>query len=57
MVDKETAPIIRRIFQGKVDGMSDGAIAKELNEDGILSPFAYRYAKGLVRAEKYREMP
>ncbi|MFA9376115.1 MAG: recombinase family protein [Lachnotalea sp.] len=57
VVDKETAPIIRRIFQGKADGMSDGAIANELNEEGILSPFAYRYAKGLVRAEKYREMP
>ncbi len=57
VVDIETAPVIRRIFQEKVDGMSDGAIAIELNEEGILSPFAYRYAKGLVRADKYREMP
>lgn len=41
-----TAPVVRRIFQSKISGMRDGAIANELNDEGIISPFAYRYAKG-----------
>lgn len=57
VVDMDVAPIVHRIFQSKAEGMSDGAIARELNEEGILSPFAYRYAKGLVKAEKYKDMP
>lgn len=57
VVDMDAAPIVHRIFQSKAEGMSDGAIARELNVEGILSPFAYRYAKGLVKAEKYRDMP
>lgn len=57
VVDSEVAQIVQRIFQNKVKGMSDGAIAKELNEEGIFSPFAYRYEKGLVKADKYRAMP
>lgn len=57
IVDNEIASVIRRIFISKIEGMSDGAIAKELNGEEILSPFAYRYAKGLVKAEKYKSMP
>ena len=57
IVDYEIAPVIRRIFISKTQGLSDGAIAKELNQEEILSPFAYRYNKGLVRAEKYQNMP
>lgn len=57
VVDLEVAQIVRRIFLNKAIGMSDGAIAKELNEERILSPFAYRYEKGLVKANKYKDMP
>ena len=56
IIDPETAPIVQRIFKRKMEGYSDGAIAKELNEEGILSPFAYRYSKGLVKAPKYKDM-
>ena len=54
--DPKTAPIVRRIFQSKIKDMSDGAIAKELNGEGILSPFAYRYKMGIVKADKYRDL-
>ena len=56
VIDEETAPIVVRIFEMKSQGMGNGTIAKVLNEEGILSPFAYRYRKGMVKAEKYRDM-
>ncbi len=56
VVDEETAPVVKRIFCMKIEGVSDGKIAQTLNEEDILSPFAYRYKKRLVKAEKYRTM-
>lgn len=47
IVDKEAAPIIRRIFKWFVqDGMSKVGIAKRLNEEGVLNPSAYKRSKG-----------
>ncbi|RDY32009.1 recombinase family protein [Lachnotalea glycerini] len=57
VIDEDVAPIIRMIFQSKLEGMSDGAIANELNDKEVLSPFAYRYSMGLVKAEKYKNIP
>ena len=56
VVDEETAPIVVRIFEMKSQGKGNGAIAEVLNKEGILSPFAYRYQRGMVKAEKYRDM-
>lgn len=51
--DEATAPIVRQIFQWRVDGMSVTRIAKKLNDSGIPSPSAYLYNTGVCRTEKY----
>jgi len=53
VIDEEAAPIVRRIFDMKIKGMSDLAIARQLNEEDIASPFKHRYEQGLVTNEKY----
>ena len=50
IIDEETAPIVRLIFQRFLAGMSIMGIAKELNRMGIPNPSAYKRSKGL----KYR---
>ena len=40
IVDKETSPIVARIFECKAAGMGNGAVARMLNEEGISSPYA-----------------
>lgn len=53
VVDEETAPIVRDIFQWKLDGMSDTAIVRKLDGLRILSPSNYYYFKGLFHKEKF----
>ena len=50
IIDEETAPIVRMIFQRFIDGCSIMGIAKELNGMGIPNPSAYKRSKGF----KYR---
>ncbi|MCL2053350.1 MAG: recombinase family protein [Oscillospiraceae bacterium] len=54
IVDTETAPIVRQIFQWKADGVGTSQICRRLNEAGILAPLRYRLEKGIVKSEKYR---
>lgn len=42
IIDTETAPIIRRIFDEYIEGISMGEIKKRLNEDNIKCPSAYK---------------
>lgn len=42
VVDKKTAEIVKEIFKMKLDGMSSGEIAKNLNERKIKSPSVYK---------------
>lgn len=51
--DEATAPVVRQIFQWRVDGMSVTRIAKKLNDSGIPSPSAYLYNTGVCKTEKY----
>ena len=53
IVDTETAPIVRQIFQWKADGMGSAAICRRLNDAGVLSPNTYRFRKGIVTNRKY----
>ncbi|MCL2638810.1 MAG: recombinase family protein [Oscillospiraceae bacterium] len=41
--DKNTAPIVRRIFEMRASGMSHRAIAAKLNSDAVVSPREYYY--------------
>jgi len=43
IVDENTAPVVRRIFQMRAGGMGFRSIAAKLNEDGIASPREYYY--------------
>ena len=41
IVDPDTAPVVRRIFEQALQGINPGKIARGLNEDGIMNPSAY----------------
>ncbi|MFR4350758.1 MAG: recombinase family protein [Roseburia sp.] len=45
--DPYAADVVRRIFSWKIAGMSLGAIADKLNENGILSPLEYKKLIGM----------
>ena len=53
VINEETAPIVRDIFSMKLDGMSNTAIARKLNDRGILSPSNYLHSKGMAINERY----
>ena len=43
VIDENTAPIVRSIFEMRAGGMGFRAIACKLNEDGVVSPKEYYY--------------
>jgi len=43
VIDENTAPIVRRIFEMRAAGMGFRAIAIKLNDDGVISPREYYY--------------
>lgn len=45
--DPNAAPVVRRIFKIKIAGASAVKIAAKLNEEGILSPLAYKKTLGV----------
>ena len=53
-IDRETAPIILRIFEMRSSGMSFNAISKTLNEEKISCPGKIRYERGVTNASKYK---
>lgn len=46
VIDEYAAKIVKNIFTWKLDGMSNLAIAKRLNENGIFSPLEYKKSRG-----------
>lgn len=46
IIDEETAPVVRSIFERFIAGKSIIGIAKELNEEGIPNPSMYKKLKG-----------
>ena len=55
IVNSETCGIVKRIFQMRDSGMALGAIASQLNEEGIPSPARYLWLKGLSKEERHRD--
>ena len=53
IVDTETAPIVRQIFEWKADGVANAQICRLLTAKGVPAPNKYRLEKGLVKDEKY----
>lgn len=53
VVDEETAPIVREIFERRLSGMKYAHIARELNQRNIPSPGHYRLEKGMVKDRSF----
>ena len=49
----DTAPIVQRIFQMRLQGLSYQAIATSLNDEGISSPSRYLVEVGICKSETY----
>ena len=66
VIDEETAPVVRRIFEMYASGISPIKIAETLNLEGVMSPATYAYSQigqkpkpnvmGLWTATTIREM-
>jgi len=48
VIDEETAPVVRQIFEWAFEGKGLNTIVKLLNEAGITSPSHYKREKGLI---------
>lgn len=55
IVDREVSSVVIRIFECKVAGMGNGAIARMLNGEGVACPMRYKYEKGLTNNRKYAD--
>jgi DNA invertase Pin-like site-specific DNA recombinase len=53
IVDTETAPIVRQIFEWKAEGIGNAQICRRLLDMGIPAPNKYRLEKGIVKDERY----
>ena len=54
VINEETAPIIKYIFDLRLKNYGYTKISKILNEKNILSPSAYLYKKGYIKSEKLK---
>ena len=52
LVNEDTAPIVRQIFQWTVDGVPLSVIVKQLNESGVMTPGYYLASIGLITSKK-----
>lgn len=52
LVNEDTAPIVRQIFQWTVDGVPLNVIVKRLNESGVMTPGYYLASIGLITSKK-----
>lgn len=57
VVDGGTAPVVRRIFEMYLDGMTYSEIARQLQQEGIVSPPKYRHLEqgNPEKADKARD--
>ena len=52
LVNEETAPVVRQIFEWAAEGVALNVIVKRLNEAGILTPGFYLASIGLITNKK-----
>lgn len=57
IIDEETAPVVRRIFQLALEGYGPYKIAEILTEDNVETPFLYNIRKGLPMRNKRCKYP
>lgn len=49
VVDEETSPIVRRIFQLRSNGVGKRGIANTLTDEEVETPSQYKYRKGILK--------
>ena len=53
IIDSETAPTVKKIFEMKANGETYQGIANYLNKEGIESPSNYKYRIGILRDKRF----
>ena len=53
-IDCEAAHVVRRIFEMAKTNVSCYKIAKTLNEEKVLTPYAYKISKGIVKEKEFQ---
>ncbi len=56
VINEETAPIVKMIYDLKLQGLGYVQIASKLNDQNILSPYAYLHTKGYFKTDKYKDL-
>ena len=56
VVDEETAPVVKMIFEWKAQGLSYASIGRKLYDMGIMPPCRYRYDKGILKDKRYSDI-
>ena len=57
IVNPETAPVVRQIFQWRSEGMSYRGISRRLNDSGVPSPGQYKADRGIVTNNNQKPGP
>lgn len=52
VLDPQTAPVVRRVFEEIISGKSSSQVARELNADGIPTPLEYKGIKRKNQSDK-----
>ncbi|MCG8542262.1 MAG: recombinase family protein [Clostridia bacterium] len=56
VIDVETAPIVKEIFELKIQGVNYADIARILDSKDISPPNKYKYEKGILKNEKFKNL-
>ena len=56
VIDEETAPVVKMIFECKAQGFSYASIGRKLYDMGIMPPCRYRYDKGILKDKRYADV-
>lgn len=56
VIDEETAPVVKMIFEWKAQGLSYASIGRKLYDMGIMPPCRYRYDKGILKDKRYSDI-
>ena len=56
VIDEETAPVVKMIFEWKAQGFSYASIGRKLYDMGVMPPCRYRYDKGILKGKRYSEI-
>ena len=56
VIDEETAPVVKMIFEWKAQGLGYASMGRKLYDMGIMPPCRYRYDKGILKDKRYSDI-